>query len=73
MSRIQPVINSAEQVAKALIDGITAETQIDYCSAGACQVPDSFIYLMDVALKADANTSTDAAQVIGNIWDSTKN
>lgn len=73
MSRIQPVINSAEQVAKALIDGITAETQIDYCSAGACQVPDSYIYLMDVALKADANTSTDAAQVIGNIWDSSKN
>ena len=72
MSRIQPVINSAEQVAKALIDGITAETQIDYCSAGACQVPDSFIYLMDVALKADANTSTDAAQVIGNVWDSSK-
>lgn len=73
MSRIQPVINSAEQVAKALIDGITAETQIDYCTAGACQVPDSYIYLMDVALKADANTSTDAAQVIGNIWDSSKN
>lgn len=72
MSRIQPVINSAEQVAKALIDGITAETQIDYCSASSCQIPDSYIYLMDVALKADANNSSDAAQVIGNVWDSSK-
>ncbi len=72
MTRIQPVINSSEQIAKALIDGIRAETQIDYCSGSTCQIPDTFVYLMDVALKADANTSSDAAQVIGNIWDSSK-
>ena len=72
MTRIQPVINSSEQIAKALIDGIRAETQIDYCNGSTCQIPDTFVYLMDVALKADANTSSDAAQVIGNIWDSSK-
>ena len=72
MTRIQPVINSSEQIAKALIDGIRAETQIDYCSGSTCQIPDTFIYLMDVALKADANSSSESAQVIGNIWDSSK-
>lgn len=72
MTRIQPLINSAEQVAKALIDGITAETQVDYCSASSCQIPDSYIFFMDAALKADANSSAEAAQVIGNIWDSSK-
>jgi len=70
MVRIQPVINSPEQVAKALIDGISAETQVDYCSGSSCKIPDSFVYLMDMALQADANSSIDSAQVIGNVWDS---
>lgn len=72
MVRIQPVINSAEQAAKALIDGITPETQMDYCAASICKIPDTYIFFMDAALRADSNSSIEAAQVVGNIWDSTK-
>ena len=68
MMPIPATIESSENIAKMLIDGISANTQIDNCdNTGTCSIPDTYVVFVDLAKNTDANASSEANRFISNI------
>ncbi|WP_457748594.1 conjugal transfer protein TraH [Sulfurimonas sp.] len=70
MTIIPPVISSPEQAAKALIDGITTDTDSKNCFSGYCNVADSYVYLIDMALDSDGG---EKVVLLGNVYQTAGN